>query len=162
MIYQRSTTVAAAVALATFVGDLMRRRKFIAELGGAAAVTFVLCAGSTFAKNSEDRLDTPTYKKCMEGSGGVTVAMRECIADEQVLQDKMLNDTYKVVMGRMVNNAQRIRMRDAEREWLKRTKKKCDAAGAAVGNGTAGPLVIDDCWLSETETRTFYLRKLAR
>ena len=50
----------------------MRRRKFIAELGGAAAVTFVLCAGSTFAKDSEDRLDTPTYKKCMESSGGVT------------------------------------------------------------------------------------------
>ena len=140
----------------------MRRRKFIAELGGAAAVTFVLCAGSTFAKDSADRLDTPTYKKCMESSSGVTVAMRECIADEQVRQDKMLNDTYKVVMGSMVNNAQRIRMRNAEREWLKRTKKKCDAAGAAAGGGTAGPLVIDDCWLSETQTRTLYLRKLAR
>ena len=140
----------------------MRRRKFIAELGGAAAVTFVLCAGSTFAKDGEDRLGTPTYKKCMESSGGVTGEMRECIADEQARQDKMLNDTYKVVMGSMVNNAQRIRMRDAEREWLKRTKKKCDARGAAAGNGTAGPLVIDDCWLSETETRTLYLRKLAR
>ena len=139
----------------------MRRRKFIADLGSAAAVTFVLCAGSTFAKDSADRLDTSTYKKCMKSSGGVTGEMRECIADEQVRQDKTLNDTYKVVMGSMVNNAQRIRMRDAEREWLKRTKKKCDARGAAAGNGTAGPLVIDDCWLSETETRTLYLRKLA-
>jgi uncharacterized protein YecT (DUF1311 family) len=138
----------------------MRRRKFIAELGGAAAVKFVLCAGSTFAKDGEDQLDTPTHKKCTESSGGVTGEMRGCIADEQVRQDKMLNDTYEVVMGSMVNNAQRIRMRDAEREWLKRTKKKCAARGAAAGNGTAGPLVIDDCWLSETETRTLYLRKL--
>jgi hypothetical protein len=65
----------------------MRRRKFIAELGGAVAVTFVLCAGSTFAKDSEDRLNTPTYKKCMESAGGVTVAMRKCTADELVRQD---------------------------------------------------------------------------
>jgi uncharacterized protein YecT (DUF1311 family) len=140
----------------------MRRREFIVRLGGAVAVTFILCAGSTFAKDGEDRLDTPTHKKCMESSGGVTGEMRGCIADEQVRQDKMLNDTYKVVMGSTVNNVQRIRMRDAEREWLKRTKKRCDARGAAAGNGTAGPLVIDDCWLSETETRTLYLRKLAR
>jgi len=81
----------------------MRRRKFIAELGGAVAVTFVLCAGSAFAKDGEDRLDTPTYKKCMESSGGVTGEMRGCIADEQVRQDKMLNDTYKVVMSSMAS-----------------------------------------------------------
>jgi uncharacterized protein YecT (DUF1311 family) len=140
----------------------MKPREFIAGLGGAVAVTFVLCAGSTFAKDGEDRLDTPTYKKCMESAGGVTVAMRECTADELVRQDKMLNDTYKVVMGSMVSNAQKIRLRDAEREWLKHTKKKCDAAGAAFGNGTAGPLAIDDCYLSETETRMLYLRKLDR
>jgi uncharacterized protein YecT (DUF1311 family) len=85
----------------------MRRRKFIAELSGAVAVTFVLCAGSTFAKDSKDRLDTSTYKKCMESAGGVTDAMRECTADELERQDKMLNDTYKVVMGSMVNQVAR-------------------------------------------------------
>jgi uncharacterized protein YecT (DUF1311 family) len=140
----------------------MRRREFIVRLGGAVAVTFILCAGSTLAKDGEDRLDTPTYKKCMESAGGVTAAMRECTAEELVRQDKMQNDTYKVVMHSMVNDARKIRLRDAEREWLKRTKKKCDAAGAAFDNGTAGPLAIDDCYMSETESRTLYLRKLKR
>jgi uncharacterized protein YecT (DUF1311 family) len=114
-------------------------------LGGVVALTLVLCPGSIFAKDREDRLDTPTYKKCMDEANGITSEMHGCLADELARQDKMLNDTYKAVM-----------------EWIKRTATKCNAAGKESAGGSAEPLMIDDCYIQETETRTLYLRKIAR
>ena len=75
---------------------------------------------------------------------------------------KMLNDTYKAVMDSMVSDAQKIKLRDAEREWIKRTATKCNAAGKESAGGSAEPLMIDDCYIQETETRTLYLRKIGR
>jgi uncharacterized protein YecT (DUF1311 family) len=131
-------------------------------LGGVVALTLVLCPGSVFAKDREDRLDTPAYKKCMDEANGITSEMHGCLADELARQDKMLNDTYKAVMDSMVSDAQKIKLRDAEREWIKRTATKCNAAGKESAGGSAEPLMIDDCYIQETETRTLYLRKIAR
>jgi uncharacterized protein YecT (DUF1311 family) len=74
-------------------------------LGGAVALTIVMCPGSSFDKDHEDRLDTPTYKKCMDEANGITAEMHGCLADELERQDKLLNDTYKVVLDSMVKDA---------------------------------------------------------
>jgi uncharacterized protein YecT (DUF1311 family) len=132
-------------------------------LGGAIALALFLCPRATgFAKDREDRLDTPTYKKCMNEANGITVEMHGCLAEELERQNKLLNDTYKAVMDTMVHDAQKIRLRHDEREWIKRTATKCDAAGQDSAGGTAEPLLIDDCYIQETETRTLYLRKIGR
>jgi uncharacterized protein YecT (DUF1311 family) len=88
--------------------------------------------------------------------------MRGCLADELARQDKMLNDAYKAAMASMVNNAEKIRLRDAEREWIKRTAVKCNAAGKDSAGGSAEPLMIDDCYIQETEARTLDLREIAQ
>jgi uncharacterized protein YecT (DUF1311 family) len=131
-------------------------------IGCAAALTFVLSPGSIFADNGPRQLDTPEYKKCMDEADGVTSEMHGCLADELTRQDKILNDTYKVFMDSMVNDAQKTQLRNAEREWIKRTARKCNAAGKESAGGSAEPFMIDDCYIQETEARTLYLRKLSQ
>lgn len=133
-----------------------------AALGGAVTLTLGLFLGSAFTKDRENRLDPSAYKKCMDEANGITSEMHGCLADELARQDKMLNDAYKTAMDSMVNDAEKIRLRDAEREWIKRTAVKCNAAGKESAGGSAEPLMIDDCYIQETEARTLDLREIAR
>ena len=85
MIYQRSVTV--AVALAAIVG---------------AAHASPLTPADT----------SKAYAACMDQSGGVTSAMEDCISEEFELQDRRLNRSYKALMASIPER--RPELRDAQ------------------------------------------------
>jgi len=89
MIYQRSVTV--AVALAAIVG---------------AAHASPLTPADT----------SKAYAACMDQSGGVTSAMEDCISEEFELQDRRLNRSYKALMASIPER--RPELRDAQRKWI--------------------------------------------
>lgn len=90
------------------------RHRLLAVAGLLAA-----SAGSVAAAQpaAEDR--SPAFRQCVRDSGGVTAAMRTCMADEYRRLDKVLNAAYRGALRRLQNDAARVRLRDAQRAWLK-------------------------------------------
>jgi uncharacterized protein YecT (DUF1311 family) len=54
--------------------------------------------------------------------------------------------------------ADQAKLRDAERTWLKTTKKTCDRAGGEDSQFTLGPVEVDTCYLNETAKRADFLK----
>jgi uncharacterized protein YecT (DUF1311 family) len=119
--------------------------------GGAALLTAMAWANAASATS-------PEFDKCVDKSGGVTTAMRDCAFAEEARQDRDLNAFYKQAMARR-DAAGRQQLRTQERAWLKQTKKKCDEL--LKGEGTVALLNFDDCWLETYDKRVAELKALA-
>lgn len=52
---------------------------------------------TTIAQTSTDDEYSVRFSQCMDASGGVTVNMLNCIADEAAIQDARLNTAYRDV-----------------------------------------------------------------
>jgi uncharacterized protein YecT (DUF1311 family) len=127
-------------------------------VAACAAISLAVWASAAQAKD-EHSLDSPTYKRCM-GATMANIEQRECIEDELARQTTAIGATYKTLMVSIADPAQKIELRDAEREWIKQKTKRCDNAGNDFKGGSEQQTVIDACLLSETEGRILYLRKL--
>ncbi|SEM79829.1 Protein of unknown function [Luteibacter sp. UNCMF331Sha3.1] len=75
----------------------------------------------------------PTYKGCLDASGGVIPDMRDCISEEMGYQDERLNRVYKQVMAKLDPTAKRA-LRDEERAWILQRDIDCDP-GPEPGQG---------------------------
>lgn len=106
----------------------------------------------------ESRL-SPAFGECIKSSGGVTVAMRDCMAQEHERLDQKLNETWRTTMARMPGDQARSRLRQLQREWIKTRWAECDeqVAQSGMGGGTADLLVYDSCQLEVIARRLSWL-----
>ena len=94
-------------------------------------------------------------------SGGVTVAIRDCIDAEHTRLDGELNRRYRALM-RGLPSAKAQALRQSERRWLIDRKRKCDAAGNSEAGGTLQMIMIDSCYLDSLYDRVSTLRAMQR
>lgn len=127
----------------------------IALLAAAA----LLAPAIASAAPKVDSYYSKTYNDCMEAAGGSTLPMRDCLGAEYQAWDKQLNAVYQTLIAGDAA-PDKVKLRDDERAWLKRTKHKCDHAGDDERGGTLQGVEIDQCNLDETILRTVYLRAL--
>lgn len=100
---------------------------------------------------------SPAFSQCISLSVGVTIAMRNCSAQEYARLDRKLNATWRSTMSRIPNEAARFRLRQIQREWIKTRWAECDKQVAQSGGGTADLLIDDDCQLRVIAQRISWL-----
>jgi uncharacterized protein YecT (DUF1311 family) len=94
----------------------------------------------------------------MAAAGGSTMPTRDCQNAEIDRWDAALNAVYQQRMTSASPEA-KVKLRDDERAWLKRTTRKCDHWGDSEAGGTLQPIEIADCYLTEKILRTLHLRE---
>ena len=118
------------------------------------------CAAGLAAADASgvDRYYSKTYTDCMAQAGGSTMPTRDCQNAETDSWDKQLNGVYQQLLAK-ADAAGKLKLRDEERAWLKRTTRKCDHAGDDEAGGSLQPIEIADCYLAEKILRTVELKK---
>ncbi len=122
------------------------------------AAVFLVAATGARAGPRADRYYSATYNDCIR-TASATLAMKECMGAEYQAWDQQLNQVYQALMASRTAAA-KAGLRDEERAWLKRTKRKCDHAGDGEAGGSLQLVEIDQCNLDETILRTVYLHGL--
>ncbi|WP_439569858.1 lysozyme inhibitor LprI family protein [Sphingopyxis sp.] len=128
--------------------------RLLAVLGLVAAG-----AGSAAAAAPAPEDRSPAFRQCVRDSGGVTAAMRACMAGEYRRLDKALNAAYRGALRRSPGDTARARLRDAQRAWLKDREAICRAEveRSGMAGGTGGLLIEDSCHLRLLSERTRWL-----
>lgn len=130
----------------------MRKSVFVAGL---------IIATPAFAAPQKSPIEqrySPAYDQCMasdDAKNGVTVALVNCMGQENERQDMVLNEAYKLVMARLPAD-QKIALRDSERAWIKNRHTPCENAVAGQ-EGTMVNIELAGCALDETIKRTLFL-----
>lgn len=124
-----------------------KRLSFLLLLG-AAPVTIAagVTQSATFVTGGAVR---PSYRHCLDGTGGVTSDMKACMTTEFDFQDERLNLLYKRLMATLDGDGKES-LRAEEREWIRRKQSKCDEG---TEPGQADELVAYDCLVVETAKR---------
>ncbi len=115
----------------------------------------------TLAALTQPRAYSADYQRCMAGSGGVTVAMRDCSATEHDRLDAELNRRYRGLMSSLPPS-KAVALRNAQRRWLVDRRRVCDAAVRKEGAGTLALIVGDGCYLDRLYDRVAELQAMKR
>mgnify|MGYP003287995414 FL=1 len=108
--------------------------------------------------STQNSLLSAEYAQCMEKSGGVTVAMQDCLTAEEERMEALLNATYKKTMQAM-DEKQKILLRDSQRAWLKYREGSCDTMMSVLG-GTSAGLITTGWRLEMTARRVSWLKDI--
>jgi len=98
------------------------------------------------------------YDACMDGAGGVTASMLDCIGAEADRQDKRLNKAYKALMAAQTPERKK-QLLEVQRLWLKYRETNCSFYADPDG-GTAAQLAANGCFLDTTARRAKELESL--
>lgn len=109
-----------------------------------------LTLGMNSAVLADDEL-SDNFSRCIDRSGGVTVNMLNCIADETEYQDVLLNRAYKELMATLEDD-RKTQLRNAQRAWIKYRDLNCDFYLDPDG-GTMASIMSSDCYMSSTAAR---------
>ncbi|WP_101926299.1 MULTISPECIES: lysozyme inhibitor LprI family protein [Luteimonas] len=123
------------------------------------ALAAVLGAGAlacTSARAADDA--SAGFGRCMQGAGGVTADMLDCIGDETRLQDARLNTEYRDTMS-AVSTGQQVRLRAAQRAWLQYRDANCRFR-VDLDGGTLASVASADCVRTMTTERASELARL--
>jgi uncharacterized protein YecT (DUF1311 family) len=133
--------------------------KFLRLVMSRVAVVLCLVALTpVFAKAEEQT--SKAYAACLDKSGGVTVAMQACIADEFERQDKRLNAAYKALIE-VVSEKRKTELRDVQRKWIAFLDANCSFYVDPEG-GTADRLAANECRVTHTALRATELQSLKK
>jgi uncharacterized protein YecT (DUF1311 family) len=113
-----------------------------------AAIFVIAVAGNAIA---DDSLFTKQFSACMDESGGVTVAMLDCIAAETATQDAKLNSAYKK-LGEQLTPARKKELLAAQRLWIQYRDANCNFYADPEG-GTMAAVSSSDCVMQATASR---------
>jgi uncharacterized protein YecT (DUF1311 family) len=122
-----------------------------------ALVACLILPVAAIAQSSTEDEYTGRFGKCMEASGGVTVEMLNCIADEIATQDVRLNFAYSDARRDLSEERQQV-LQNAQRRWLAYRDANCEFY-ATIG-GTLAQVASNDCFLRETVERAVELENL--
>ena len=109
------------------------------------------------AQSSTDDEYSARYNKCMDASGGVTVNMLNCIADEIAAQDARLNTAYSDARSEL-SEERREALLAAQRLWISYRDANCNFY--ATAGGTLAQVVSNECFLRETTQRATELENM--
>lgn len=105
-----------------------------------------------------DRYLSAAWQTCLDRAVS-TADMRDCSAREYVRLDRRLNQVYRATMARLTPPA-RIRLRDAQRAWLRVRFDDCERDLQQNGTGgTADLLNNDGCIQREVIRRIAWLER---
>ena len=94
---------------------------------------------------------TQQFSDCVDESGGVTVAMLNCIAAETERQDARLNKAYQKLMSQL-SAARKKELETVQRLWSQYRDAKCNFYADPDG-GTSAVVRVNDCFMSTTAAR---------
>lgn len=97
------------------------------------------------------------YDGCLDQAMS-TVAMRSCIFHENEIIDKKLNVAYVKLFETLPKSGQ-LKLKTAQRAWLKFRGAECIFSGYQEDGGTLEPVIIDSCYLDMTKKRLSQLEK---
>jgi len=104
---------------------------------------------SNLETNLEERDESQRrIDECMQKDSS-TAGMIQCINAEFAIQDKILNENYKKVMGVLTEENQKI-LKDVQRKWVAYKEAKC---AFYPKQGTIHRLDAADCYLQMTKER---------
>lgn len=106
----------------------------------------------SFTVQAKEEAYSDSYNQCMDKAGGVTVSMRNCLADEIIVQDKRLNDNYRKFISTMSSDVKKNFI-DAQRQWVKFRDLDCNAFASQEAGGTLSAVIADSCYLKMTAQR---------
>jgi uncharacterized protein YecT (DUF1311 family) len=124
-------------------------------------VLIVLAATAAALSATPERRYSAEFEACSRKTGGVTVAIRDCIGDEYQRLDTDLNRRYRLLM-RTLPKARANALRISERRWIVERKRKCDVAGKENDGGTLELIMIDSCYLDSLYDRVVVLEAMQR
>lgn len=128
-------------------------------MGKRWLLTAALCIGCcTQVTLADDVGLTKEYSACMEHSGGVTMAMIDCISQETARQDLRLNRAYKVAMEQLTP-ARKKELQKAQRAWITFRDANCSFYADPEG-GSMARVSANDCSLQTTASRARELEGL--
>lgn len=122
----------------------------------ALAAFLALPIAATAQSSTEDEY-TGRFGKCMDASGGVTVEILNCLADEFATQDARLNGAYSDARRDLSEERQQVLL-NAQRHWIAYRDANCDFY-ATIG-GTLAQIASNDCLLRETAERAAELENM--
>ena len=124
---------------------------------GLGLIAFAMSAAHAQDADASATPLRPTYYTCVKASGGVTLALNNCIGTEYDFQDKRLNIVYQRLRSSL-SAEQRTTLRDDERAWMAKRDTTCkpDSNG-----GTASMLDSNQCRLDQTAARAAALEARA-
>ena len=104
---------------------------------------------SNLETNLEERDESQRrIDECMQKDSS-TAGMIQCIDAEFAIQDKILNENYKKVMGVLTEENRKI-LKDVQRKWIAYKEAKC---AFYPKQGTIHRLDAADCYLQMTKER---------
>jgi uncharacterized protein YecT (DUF1311 family) len=112
---------------------------------------------ASYSCNAAD-LYTPQLKICIDKSGGVTVAMIDCINAEAKIQDRQLNANYQSLLA-LLSEPRKRELLESQRAWLKFRELNCKFYYDPEG-GTMARIAANDCFLNATAQRAAELKSL--
>ena len=101
---------------------------------------------------------SPQFAACMDRSGGVTIAMIDCINIEHVKQDATLNANYRMLASKLTA-PRRQQLLEAQRAWIRFRDLNCSFYADPDG-GSAARVAASDCLLTVTAQRAQELSRL--
>lgn len=113
----------------------------------------VLVAMTVQPVAADDTRMSKKYGECMDGSGGITIEMMDCITAETERHDKLLNASYKSLMKEL-EPERATQLRDAQRAWIKFRDLDCSFRNSG---GSLGRIVTAECYMNMTAERAAFL-----
>ena len=98
-----------------------------------------------------------SFTQCAEASGGVDIAMQDCIASEYGYQDQRLNAVY-AELKRNLPAENMTALRTAQRQWLVERDSRC--TWDAKTEGSAQRLQANYCRMESTAKRADVLEAM--
>jgi uncharacterized protein YecT (DUF1311 family) len=121
-------------------------------------LAFITVSANARAFSEQEVRYSKQYQDCQaSGEAKSTGDILDCIGAEQQRQEKMLNDVYRAVQSRLAGRA-KVKLRNAQREWIKRREAMARKAADELGGGTASSVVFADVFLQETVRRIAWLQ----
>lgn len=87
----------------------------------------------------------------------VTTEQLECLGRKYDIADKELNGVYKRLMATL-DDTRKATLKKEQQAWIKQKESTCRQAGKEVAGGTMETVMINDCYVQETEKRVAYLK----
>lgn len=106
-----------------------------------------------------DGLLSRQYVACMDKTDGVTAKMLECMAAESKVQDAMLTNAYRKLLGQLTPE-RRKELIEVQRSWIRFREGNCKFYANPDG-GTLAIVAASGCSLSAIALRAAELEGLA-
>lgn len=106
----------------------------------------------SFTVQAKEEAYSDSYNQCMDKAVWVTVLIRNCYADEIIVQDKRLNDNYRKFISTMSSDVKKNFI-DAQHQWVKFRDLDCHAFASLEAGGTLSAVIADSCYLKMTAQR---------